>query len=209
MVLGLVCFGEGRWEEATRYLEDSIVVGKIGPRPHTWALFAPRALTERDLLEGQPERARDRLAPLLDTADRDEVDVSLLWPPYAWAHLDLGDVVTAAAIVGRAITQARAQNDRLTLVAALRVQALVALRRERWAEGEQALEEGLALARAMPYPYAEARLLHVYGEMYVAKGEPIRGQERLLAALAIFQRLGARKDAEHVTQSMADLSLRA
>jgi hypothetical protein len=37
----------------------------------------------------------------------------------------------------------------------------------RWAEAERTLEEGVALARSMPYPYAEGRLLHVYGAMHL------------------------------------------
>jgi hypothetical protein len=57
----------------------------------------------------------------------------------------------------------------------------------------------------MPYSHAEGRLLHVYGEMHVAEGEPGPAQERLEAALAIFRRLGARKDAERVEQALADL----
>ena len=64
---------------------------------------------------------------------------------------------------------------------------MMRIRQERWAEAEQSLEEGLALARRMPYPYAEARLLHVYGQMHLEKGEPGPAPERLEAALAIFQ----------------------
>jgi len=67
------------------------------------------------------------------------------------------------------------------------------------------LEEGLTLAHSMPYPYAEAHLLHVYGAMHAQRGEPEPARERLEAALAIFRRLGARKDAERVEQALADL----
>jgi hypothetical protein len=57
----------------------------------------------------------------------------------------------------------------------------------------------------MLYPYAEARLLHVYGEMHARKGEPEPARERLEAALAIFRRLGARKDVERVEQVLSAL----
>lgn len=70
---------------------------------------------------------------------------------------------------------------------------------------ESALAEGLALARSMPYPYAEARLLCVYGEMHAQNGEPQPARERLQAALTIFQRLGARKDAEQTKHAVANL----
>jgi tetratricopeptide (TPR) repeat protein/DNA-binding XRE family transcriptional regulator len=201
-VLGLVSYGEGRWDTAAYYLEESVMVGKrVG---HLSCIhFAPSVLAECDLLEGHPERARARLAPLLEKAGPEEVDVSLLLPPYAWAHLELGDVVAAAAIVGRAIANARARNDRLNLVDALRVQALVAIRQGQWHEVVQALEEGITLAHSMPYPYGAARLLHVSGGMHLQKGELGPARERLEAALAIFRRLGARKDIERVEQAIA------
>jgi tetratricopeptide (TPR) repeat protein len=200
-VLGLVGFGEGRWDDASRHLEESIVVQLI--EPIWWMHFAPSVLAERDLLEGQPERARARLAPLLAGADRDERDGALLLPAYAWAHLELGDVAAAAAIVGRAIVLARAQNDRLNLVDALRVQAMVASQQGRWTEAAQALEEGIALARGMPYPYAEARLLYVHGQISVHTGQPEPARERLEEALAIFRQLGARNDIEQSEQLLA------
>jgi hypothetical protein len=61
----------------------------------------------------------------------------------------LGEVAAAAALVGQDITQARAKNDRLTLVEALRVLAMVAIRQQQWAGAEQALEEGLRPALAL------------------------------------------------------------
>jgi hypothetical protein len=125
----------------------------------------------------------------------------------AQAHLDLDHVHTAVEIAAQASVRARAASQRPDLVEALRVQALVAIRQKRWDDVERALEEGLALARCMPYPYGEARLLHVYGEVHAGKGEPGPARERLEAALAIFRRLGARKDAERVEQDLAALPL--
>jgi hypothetical protein len=202
-----VCFGEGRWEAAAHYLEESVAVGIIGP--FSWTLFAPSVLAECDLLEGNAGSARARLAPLLATADHGEADVSLLLAPYAWAHLELGDVAEAAAIIGPSIAQAHTQNDRLTLVDALRVQALLAIRKQRWTAAEQALEEGLTLARGMPHPYAEARLLHLYGALHMQKGEPEQVRARLEGARAIFRRIGARRDIERVEHEMAALPARS
>jgi hypothetical protein len=56
------------------------------------------------------------------------------------------------------------------LVDALRVQALIELRREQWDEAARSVEEGLSIARSMPYPYAEARLREV--------GERVRARRR-------------------------------
>ena len=96
-------------------------------------------------------------------------------------------------------------NYRLAWVNALRVQAMVRICQERWDEAKRALEEGLTMARSLPYPYGEARLLHVYGQMHTQKGEPVPARERLEAALAIFRRLGARKDAERAEQAIVAL----
>src|SRR5204863_403033 len=84
--------------------------------------------------------------------------------------------------------QARAEGVRPALADALRVQALVDARRGDPAAGQRALDEGLAVARSISYPYAEARLLHAYGEMQAQKGEPEAARQRLEAALAIFRR---------------------
>jgi hypothetical protein len=58
----------------------------------------------------------------------------------------------------------------------------------------------------MPYPYGEARALRVHGYLHRQKGEPQQARERLEAALAIFRRLGARKDIEQTEQMLAALS---
>jgi tetratricopeptide (TPR) repeat protein len=166
---------------------------------------AQSLLAERDLVEGRPEEARARLIPLLDRPGMAERSATRLLPVLAWAHLDLGELAEAEQVVTEALRRMRADNNRLDLVHALRVQAMIAIRQERWEEAERSLEEGVALARTMRYPYAEGRLLHVYGELHVAKGQPVPARERLEAALAIFQRLGARKDAERVAQAVAAL----
>jgi len=128
-------------------------------------------------------------------------DVVMLLPRLAWAHLDLGDVSTAETIAAQAATRARTTANRLALMDALRVQALVQIRRRHWAEAEQAVEE--ALARDMRHPYGEARVLHAYGDLHHAKGESGRARECWEAARVIFQRLGARAEAARVDMTIA------
>ena len=128
-----------------------------------------------------------------------------LLPLLAWVHLELGEVAQAADVVARAIARARRQTQHVSLVNALRVQALVAIRQERWDEAARSLEEALALTRRMGYPYGEARVLHVYGLLHARKGEMDPVRERLEASLAIFRHLGARKDAARTAQAIADL----
>jgi hypothetical protein len=91
------------------------------------------------------------------------------------------------------------------LAEALWIQALVAVRQQQWGEARQALEEGILLAHSLPYPYFEARLLCVYGEMHARQGQPGQARAKLEEALAIFRHLGARKDTERVEQTLAAL----
>ena len=58
----------------------------------------------------------------------------------------------------------------------------------------------------MPYPYAEARLVHLDGLLHGQQGEPEAARKRLEAALATYRRLRARKDVERVEQALAALS---
>src|SRR5262249_49196962 len=136
---------------------------------------AQAALAERDLLGGHPETARERLAPLLDRfPGQEEADVIPLLPLVAWAHLEMGGEDTAAEVVSPCLGRALASGHRLALPDALRVQALLALRQRRWDEARGVLEQALALVRTMPYPYAEAKALYVYGLLYLESDEPER-----------------------------------
>jgi tetratricopeptide (TPR) repeat protein len=167
--------------------------------------WAASVLAELEVLAGQAEAAVERLVPLLDRPGRQDYDVTALLPVLAWAYLECGQLSQAATVVRQALERARPEEMGLVLVEALRVQALIAARQEQWEEGARSLEEALTLARGMPYPYAEARLLHVYGRLHMQQGEPQAARERLEAARALFQRLGARMDLELTEQALTPL----
>ena len=203
--LGHLCLCKGDWDAACRYLEEALAIAeRVGS---LWDLLrAQRMLAEHDLLRGRPEAAQARVTPLLDRPDLKDHELSAdLLLVQAWAHLDLDEVARADEVVTQAVTRARAGGGGVTVMDALRVQAMVATRQERWMEAERIMEEGLALAHTLRYAYGEGRFLHVYGLMLAHKGEPGPARERLEAALAIFQRLGVRKDAERTEQAIADL----
>jgi tetratricopeptide (TPR) repeat protein len=202
--LGSLRMATGAREEAARALDEAITLS-AGSGDYQVLRKVSRARAELDLLQGHAEVARARLEPLLDRPGLEEFDVTEFLPELAWAYLELGHLDQAQQTVVQALRRARAEQLRLILVDALRVQAMVAMRREQWEEATSALEEGITMAREMPYPYAEARLLHIYGQMHLQKGETESAHERLGAALVIFRRLGARKDVEGVEQDLATL----
>jgi tetratricopeptide (TPR) repeat protein/transcriptional regulator with XRE-family HTH domain len=192
----------GAWETASSHLMDKVVATHASQV--LWVRrLASGLLAECDVLMGRPDAARARLLPLLDRPGQEEWNVTALLPVLAWAHLELGALSQAEGTLAQALRRARAGNHRLALAEALRVQALLTLRRRQEADAEHTVEEGLALARRMPQPYAEGRLLHLYGLLYVQKGERRPAREHLETAQAIFQQLGARKDIERVQQDLA------
>jgi tetratricopeptide (TPR) repeat protein len=167
--------------------------------------WAATTIAELEILEGRPDLAQARLVPVLDRPGLEECDVTTLLPVLAWAYLEQGQLAEASDILEQALTRARREEMRLVLVEALRVQALGALRQGGQERAEGSLGEGLAVARAIAYPYAEVRLLHVAGLCRRAQSEPELAREQLHAALALFSRLGARADVALTAQALDSL----
>ena len=72
---------------------------------------------------------------------------------------------------------------------------------EEWQEAA-ALDESLAAARAIGYPYAEAKALYVSGLLYRERGEPTCARPYFEQALAILGRLGERLNAERIEREL-------
>jgi tetratricopeptide (TPR) repeat protein/transcriptional regulator with XRE-family HTH domain len=207
IAMGLLLLAQGQWEAATQHIEEAIALAERTANLEVLR-WAHGALAERELLEGRAEAvvaARSRLEGLLDRGGQEEMDVTRLLPLLAWACLEAGDEERAGALLAQATARASAVQLRPTLVHALRIRALLAVRQARWLEEEAALEEALALCRAMPYPYAEAKTLYVYGLMHLARGELVPARERLEAARAICAPLGERLYAERVEEALAGI----
>jgi tetratricopeptide (TPR) repeat protein len=203
--LARLCLAEGAWVEAEQHLEECGQYLRSIPDRDVHAEVAV-VLAERDILAGRPDVAHTRLVSLLDEEALQGIGViPHLLVRQAWALLALGEVDRAAAVASRVIARTRDEGRMLPLVDALRMAALAAVRQERWEDAERALEDGISLARCLHYPYAEARFLQAYGELLVQLRQPGPPRERLEAALAIFQRLGARKDIERTEQLLTRL----
>ncbi len=201
--LGALCLAEGSWDEAGRLLRECVTVAERSNDVQALRL-AHGTLAELDIMLGRSAAAITRLAPLLDRDGTQEHDVEGMLPILAWAYLDDGDIARAEQTARQAVERARASGQNVTLSEALRVHALVAMRGQRWDDAAGLIEEGLVLARGMPFPYGEARLLHLSGLLHAHKGPADTvARERLQAALAIFDRLGARKAVERVRRDIA------
>jgi tetratricopeptide (TPR) repeat protein len=215
--LGQHCLYEGHWEEAERYLDESLALAEQSGHRGSLPLIQS-AWAARDLLAGQPERAYARLAPLLDATPADPVTdtgrfTDLLRVGVARTQLERGEVAQAAELAATAVQRTREHQDQEPdpLMDALHVQAMVLVHKGHWVAAADALAEGLALARSpgLPYPFMEACFLHVWGQLHLKKGEHAAARERLEAARAIFQRLGARPFVARVEQDLATLDAEA
>jgi tetratricopeptide (TPR) repeat protein/transcriptional regulator with XRE-family HTH domain len=202
--LGRLLLAEGAWEQAARYLEEA---NALGGRVGLGMIdrVAQSYLAELDILRGHPALAMARLAPLRDREGLGEEHVvtTYVLPALAWALLELGVLDRAMDVVAAAERRARAGRYRLSLVGVLRVRAMIAIPQGHWREAAAALSEGLALARGMPYPYGEARLLQVAGTLHGVMAERVAARKPLREALTIFQRLGAPRDIEWTERLLA------
>lgn len=197
------CLHTGEWDEAAQRLEECVSAGgHHGP-------WAQGTLAELDLLSGRPDRARDRLAPFYaegDSTRRRSIRVSTPRPILALAYLELGELEKAEALVAMHAAWATERGFTFALVEALSVGGTLAARQEHWEDAERNFGEATALTHDLPFPYAEARTMHEWGRMHVSKSEMRPARERLEAALAIFQRLGAKKDVEQVAGELSTIA---
>jgi Tetratricopeptide repeat len=163
-------------------------------------LWAAWPLAERDLVAGRAADAYALLESLLVRHDT-QGEAGHLWSLMAWAELELGKDDRVAATIATSL----ARPERLFYVDTKRVRAMLAIKQQRWPDAVAALEETLTMCRAMPYPYAEAKALYVYGQLHAAKGESERARERYQAALAICERLGEGLYRKHIERDLAAL----
>jgi tetratricopeptide (TPR) repeat protein len=203
--LGTQLMLEGNWEAAAPYFDEAIALAE---RNQTLVAlrWAQCTLAERELVLRQPERARDRLAPLVEGRELAEGGMIFLLTDLAWAYLELGEDAQAQQMLEQVIASATQQRLRPVLVGALLVQARLAARGKRWEEVERVLEETLALARDMPSPYAEAKALYTAGLIAWQQGKTAQAREHYGAALRILNCLGERLYAEQTKQALAQLS---
>jgi tetratricopeptide (TPR) repeat protein len=162
------------------------------------------ALAELALVEGRPEDAIARLESWREESSDSEV--LFVVPVLAEAYLLTGRCARARAILDAARGPAQARGYRILEAPLHRVRGCVAAREGRWEAARQAFEEALAADGRMPVPFERARALHHYGLAEAGCGDGRAARGRLLEALAIFRRLGARPYVHRVEQDLTLLA---
>ena len=88
---------------------------------------------------------------------------------------------------------------------ALRIAALVDLRIGPRQAAAVYLKEAIARSQAMPYPYAEAKALCVFGLLHQESGDAAQSRGCLEAARALCDRLGEGLYRPDIEQALAEL----
>jgi tetratricopeptide (TPR) repeat protein/transcriptional regulator with XRE-family HTH domain len=206
-VLAPALIWHGAWDQARAYLEGSLQAARsVHLVSIEWTALTH--LADLDLLDGRPRDAVTRLHPV--TADRPlPVGEDLTWDTpvellsvLAEAHLKMGDLDRARAYAGRAVDHARRMGAWVQGIRALEVHGMVLARDGHHDLARAAYQEGLDRARAMPFPYGQARLLHAYG-LLDRQQQDHAAHTKFAQALAILERLGADNDAGRLRQAIA------
>jgi tetratricopeptide (TPR) repeat protein/transcriptional regulator with XRE-family HTH domain len=171
---------------------------------------AELVLAERALLQGRAVEARDRLAALTEDDGTGSGDDLAMHAPLrsalvAWALVEGDDLEQATELLHAAIERAAEQRHHLALVDLLRMRALAAVRARGLDDASTLLDEVIELCRAMPYPYAEAKALYVYGQLHEARDELVQARETYRAALVICDQLGEGLYRPHIERALAAL----
>ncbi len=211
-VLAPALIWHGAWDQARAYLEGSLQAARslrIVQDERTALIY----LADLDLLDGRPQDAVTRLHSV--TAGRPAPTAEDLTWDYpvdllsvlAEAHLGLSDLDRARAYAGCAVDHARRMGAWVQGIRALEVHGMVLARDGHNDLARAAYQEGLDRARAMPFPYGQARLLHADGLLDRQQQDHAAAHAKFAQALAILERLGADNDAGRVRQAIAHTPL--
>jgi tetratricopeptide (TPR) repeat protein/transcriptional regulator with XRE-family HTH domain len=187
----------------TALLSGEEVVAACQGRESRMAVYAVNIIAELAMVSGHADLAHARLRAALDDFRFNDASLcdALAW--YAWAEWELGHTEGARIALGEARQQADKLHARIAYVTIWRVEAIFALADRRWDDAIQALDSLVALAREMPYPYAEAKALHTFGQLHRECGEADQARAHFEQALAILNHLGERFYAERIERDLA------
>lgn len=203
--LGQLNLVEGRREVATLLLNEALICAESGH--DLQALRCVQAvLVERDLICGDAAGALQRLQPLFTASTAHQKDSIALLPLLGWAQLSMGDLPGAAESLNQCMRRAEATGNRLVIVDALLAQARLHIRQAKWPQAQRALDDALACAQAMAYPYAEAKARFIYGQLHAANGAQASARDQYEKALALCRRLGEKLYQAHIERALAQLS---
>jgi DNA-binding CsgD family transcriptional regulator len=152
------------------------------------------ALGFLELSLGNPAGAHERLAPLVQLAERmglEEPGIFPFLPDEIESLISLGDFDGADALLERFEDQASARDRALALASAARCRGLLSAARGDLDRAIASAEEALDHLGRVPQPFDRARTLLVKGQIQRRQKRKRPARETLDEALEIFEHVGA------------------
>jgi tetratricopeptide (TPR) repeat protein len=209
--LGFLYLRAGDWDMARQVLEEALSLHD--DRHNTVAVKALcLALGSLNLEEGNFPKAEELLLKSLEICRNGSNVLFELWvlPVLAELYLKMGQAEKAAEYVDRGFELMKPDQNWYGLPAPLHVaRGMLATARKDWDTVTESFDKAIQINRQYQLPWDEARTLYERGLMYLArggKGDRDKAHEDLDEALAVFQKVGAKKDAEKVLRKKEMLS---
>jgi len=201
--LGFLYLRAGDWDRARQVLEEALPLHYN--RHNTVAVKALcLILGSLSLEEGDFPKAEELLLKSLEICRSGGNVLFELWvlPVLAELCLKMGQPEKAAEYVDRGFELMKPEQNWYGLPAPMYLaRGMLAAAHKDWDTATDSFERAVQINRQYQLPWDEAKTLYEWGLMYLArggKGDRDKAHEDLDEALAIFQKVGAKKDAEKV-----------
>jgi tetratricopeptide (TPR) repeat protein len=201
--IGFHYLRQGEWDKAREYLEWAIAVYK--DRTNLASVNACcLALGSLNLEEGNFPKAEELLLKSLEICRNGGNVIFELWvlPVLAELYLKMGQPDKAAEYVDGGFELMKPEQNWYGLPAPMYLaRGMLVTARKDWGTATESFDKAIQINRQYQLPWDEAKTLYERGLMYLArgrKGDRDKAHEDLDEALAVFQKIGAKKDVEKV-----------
>jgi len=204
--IGFHYLRQGEWDRAREYLERA--TSAYQDRNCLAAVGAcSLALGSLNLEMGNHPKAEELLLKSLGICRNGGNVIFELWglPVLAELYLKMGQTEKAAEYVDRGFELMKPDQNWYGLPAPMYLaKGMLATARKDWGTAAESFDKAIQINRQYQLPWDEAKTLYERGLMYLSRGRKVdrdKAHEDLDEALAIFQKVGARKDVEKVLRN--------
>lgn len=201
--IGFHYLRQGEWDKAREYLEEAIATHQ--DRNNLAAVSACSfTLGSLNLEEGNFPKAEELLLKSLEICRKGGNVLFELWvlPVLAELYMKMGQPDKAAEYVDKGFELMKPDQNWYGLPAPIfMARGMLATAQKDWRTATNSFGKAIEINRQYQLPWDEARTLYERGLMYLTRGgqgDRDKAHEDLDEALAIFQKVGAKKDVEKV-----------
>jgi tetratricopeptide (TPR) repeat protein len=201
--LGWLYFRLGNWDRAGKVLQE-VLSGQENAHNIVGVKACCFALGSLNLELGNYPEAEKLLLKSLEICQKGGNVVFELWvlPVLAELYLKMGQPEKTAEYVDRGFELMKPDKNWYGLPAPMYLaKGMLATAHKDWRTAVESFDKAIQINRQYQLPWDEARDLYERGLMYLARGRKAdreKAHEDLDEALAIFQRVGAKKEVEKV-----------